>query len=244
MYALRIQQDLLVSGVNADNVDEDIDEQDEEDIVEHPDHENWNLPIEVRCNVVGAGLPSENLLGYKRATRLGPEKIGFLLSNGIRPGVFPSASRAVPFSVELMNAVDTEYRVIEHMKNGPLPSMPTGSLGQLPFVTARRVARTPESRQVLLAHSTFHNLGSAGYIGASFLYRMKHVESHGRKPWAVYLFNNDYINIPAPWTATINTLREDEPDEINEDRFTQKDFLVVERIKEFQTKCVVEKKPP
>lgn len=237
VYATRIQQDLRYSGIVDDDDIENPDELEDDDVELDPNARIWNLPPGIRCPEVGCGNPTENLLGYKYADKLNPDKIGFLISCGILPNRFNSVNTGDTLNIELMNGVDTEFKVVEHIKTGMVPTLSTGSIGQLPFLTTRRIARTTEIRQHLRPYSNFTKLGGTGYIGVSFAYRIHHLDSHGRKPWSVYDWDN-FNNVPNDWTRTINRLREDEPEEISYKRFSQPEFLMVERIKEFMNKSV------
>lgn len=206
VYASRVQQDLRYSGFPDDDVVQDVDQLDEDDIEVDENERIWNLPDEIRCQAQGCGNPNENMLGYKYAEKLNSEKISFLTSCGINPNRFTSVNTGDTLNIELMNAVDSEYREVQHIKNGMAPTLITGSIGQLPFLQTRRNPRTIEMRQPIKPYSSYTKLGGTGYIGMSFAYGIQHLVTHGRKPWAVYDWDN-FNNVPQNWIHTINTLR-------------------------------------
>lgn len=230
VYALRVQQDLRYSGIAVDKEDVEVDTH----------HRVWNLPDGIRCQQPGCGNPTENMLGYKIAEKLRPYKISVIVGCGIMPNRFTSVNVGDTLNIELMNGVETEYLytlVVDYMKNGMVPTLSTGSIGQLPFLRTRKNPRTVEIRQPLRPYSSYTKLGGAGYIGVSFAYRIQHLETHGRKPWSVYEWNN-FNDVPQNWTRSINRLREEEPPEITHQRFSQPEFLMIERIKDFMNKSV------
>lgn len=81
VYASRVQRDLRYSGIVNDDDIEHADELDEVQV--DPAERVWNLPAPIRCPLPGCGNPNENMLGYKYAEKLSPDKINLLLSCGI-----------------------------------------------------------------------------------------------------------------------------------------------------------------
>lgn len=200
-------------------------------------NQDWNLPVEVRCEAPRCGLPTENLLGWRRSERLSHEKRDFFHSARITVDEFPSINLDVCFNMDLMHAISTELSVVERLNFLPVVPVPTGSQGQTVFDIFNRAGNIVEVRQQAVSNSLTRTLGPTTFIGGSFCYRTMHFVDEGRKVWSIYSFNN-FDAVPELWTDTINTLHEDEPPEINTNRFRTRNFFVFDRIKDFLTKEV------
>lgn len=220
VYASRIQADL--GGMN-DQVDND-------------DPGNWNLPPEIRPDLEDAGFPNENLLGWRPRSDLNHEARRFITNCQITQDRFESANPNLCLNIQLMHAVSTELSLIDRVKCQDVPKVPTGSQGQLLLERFGTEIPASEVRQFCSASSLNQGMGAVTFIGASFCYRIvREADPEAPRLWAVYDFD-EFERVPAEWHQTVNSLRMDEPDELNSDRFVTTSFQILDRIKEFQRK--------
>lgn len=186
-----------------------------------PAQADWHLPDVIQPVEEHHGFPTRNLLGYGPLVRPRPDALAFIQSSGVTGANFPSTYDCASYNRALMSAISAELQNTDTFKpRTPSAFTPTGSKAQLGVFSIQ--PGTP-----ILAGGTFldYNLVvscngalSSQIVGAAmtYLYRAHRSNVEASNPWCVYSFN-DFLQVPAPWINSANTLRNiaHEPPELN-----------------------------
>jgi hypothetical protein len=175
----------------------------------------WNLPEEIRPEEVGCGLPTANLLGWRRATRLTTEQLSALEGAGITEDDFPVNNAQFQMSRLLFEMIADKVRMLAKTIKlvAACHQNPNGSIAQTVWQTRDvmvkqsfdRTRKYCEYEVSVRSNSQQYKWVVNGSMICSFRVRKDTIGR--RRPWCCYDFRN-YLNVPDAWNATRNTIFE------------------------------------
>lgn len=146
VYAQRIVQDLANDGVN------------------------WDLPPPYRLD----GHPiTTSCLGYEPARRLSAEQTAMLYDSGVSLDDFGTQNPEIHLNIGLMNAVHQKLMGIQILQTKTLPTSSIGSQGQIPYMEVVTLPSPGLKNATFIGRSVLKIASSSGYLGSTFLYRIR-----------------------------------------------------------------------
>ncbi|XP_033220013.1 uncharacterized protein LOC117174767 [Belonocnema kinseyi] len=184
----------------------------------------WDLPADIRPTEPGAGLPTQNLLGYQRAVKLTRNQVQFLNCAGVTlSSSVCFDNKTLPLLLELIHNVDSCVSIYSDRHcNRKYPIEKLSSSGSL----AQCVTTDHHSTSLSCDSHCYYNIDkNIGLLGSIFHYRIHHQWEENPKntetvkaTWSIYDFKN-YTEVPKKWTEIINKQRKEEPSLLNSGLF-------------------------
>ncbi|APG78259.1 hypothetical protein [Hubei diptera virus 17] len=130
----------------------------------------WDLPVSFRL----PGHPiTDSCLGCESARHMSNEQVATLYDAGVTIDDFGSNNAELHVHVGLLNAVHQKLMGIPILQTKTLPVSTIGSQGQIPYQQVVELHTPGLKNAVFSGNSILKIASSSGYLGSSYLYRIK-----------------------------------------------------------------------
>ena len=195
---------------------------------------SWQLPAEIRPNLLGGVGPSTAFIGYGRGARPSRAQIAYLEGLGVIEGEpFVSVNGTFPLNVELLMAIQGELRQVDKLKLSRVPSGIVGSQAQLGRVVIEDEL-APLADKAAVLETPYRLPNELSFPASAFCYRVFHdYESwtpQQTAPWCIWTYTPDGVDVFGGMIAEVNTLRDHEPKFLNISEFRTTPYLLRARL--------------